>query len=61
MLGQRLYQNDSNEKIDKFKDRYEPKKFKQSAGIEYSDTFTPTSKSKTNKFLTALTANENFF
>ena len=53
--------HDSNGNIDKFKARYVAKGFKQIEGIEYSDTFAPTSKPETFKILLALSAIENFF
>ena len=52
--------HDSNGNIDKFKARYVAKGFKQIEGIEYCDTFAPTSKPETFKFLLALSAIENF-
>ena len=53
--------HDSNGNIDKFKARYVAKGFKQIEGIEYSDTFAPTSKPETFKILLSLSAIENFF
>ena len=53
--------HDSNGNIDKFKARYVAKEFKHIEGIEYSDTFAPTSKLETFKILLALSAIENFF
>ena len=53
--------HDSNGNIDKFKARCVAKTFKQIEGIEYSDTFAPTSKPETFKILLALSAIENFF
>ena len=53
--------HDSKGNIDKFKARYVAKGFEQIEGIEYSDTFAPTSKPETFKILLALSAIENFF
>ena len=53
--------HDSNGNIDKFEARYVAKCFKQIEGIEYSDTFAPTSRPETFKIVLALSAIENFF
>ena len=49
------------EHIDKFKAPYVAKDFKHIEGIEYSDTFAPTSKRETFNTLLTLSAIENFF
>ena len=54
------FKHDSNGNIDKFKARFVAKGFKQIEGMEYSDTFDPTSKPETVKILLALSAIENF-
>ena len=53
--------HDTNGNIDKFKALYVAKGFKQIEGVEFSDTFAPTSKPETFKILLALSAIENFF
>ena len=63
IFGRWVYKikHDSNGNIDNFKARYVAKGFKQIGGIQYSDTFAPTSKLETFKILLALSAIENFF
>ena len=52
---------DSNKNIDVSKACYVAKGFKQIEGIEFSDTFAPTSKPEIFKNVIVLLAIENFF
>ena len=54
--------HDSNGNIDKFNARYVAKSFKEIKGIEFPETFAPTSKPETTtEILLALSAIEKFF
>ena len=46
--------------LEKYKARYVAKGFKQIEGTEYSETFAPTSKPETFRFILSLAAKENF-